>query len=297
MNEIKKISPIKGKHKRQEYEFEKKSANSIEKLEVSGLCWQPDNREKYILDNIYGTFSEGGFYGILGPNGSGKTSLIRHILRFLDIKEGIISVGNKDIKEFSRKEFACRISFVPQNVNMDVNFCVYDIIAMGRNPYMKRFQDLSTKDKEIINHAMEVTSCIHLKDKNFSYLSGGEAQRVLVARAIAQDTKYLILDEPISHLDIRYQVELMETLKRLNEEENKTIIAILHDLNLSSAYCKDIFLMKDGRVYASGLVEEVLTKENLKAVYDMNFEIHKMHNKDTMFFIPVVDNIKEQGIG
>lgn len=257
-------------------------------LNIEKLCWQAEDKEKYILNNISGRFKEGGFYGILGPNGSGKTSLVRHILRFIDVKHGLICLDNKDIKDYSRKELACSISFVPQNVNIDVSFTVYDIVAMGRNPYMKRFQDLSQKDRDLINHAMEVTNCAYLKDKAFSYLSGGEAQRVLVARAIAQDTKYLILDEPISHLDIRYQVELMETLKKLNEEENKTIIAILHDLNLSSAYCKEIFLMKDGKVYIEGLVKDVLTEENLKAVYDINFEIHKMKSKNSMFFIPVV---------
>ncbi|EMU52205.1 ABC transporter ATP-binding protein [Clostridium butyricum] len=257
-------------------------------LNIEKLCWQAEDKEKYILNNISGRFKEGGFYGILGPNGSGKTSLVRHILRFIDVKHGLICLDNKDIKDYSRKELACSISFVPQNVNIDVSFTVYDIVAMGRNPYMKRFQDLSQKDRDLINHAMEVTNCAYLKDKAFSYLSGGEAQRVLVARAIAQDTKYLILDEPISHLDIRYQVELMETLKKLNEEENKTIIAILHDLNLSSAYCKEIFLMKDGKVYIEGLVKDVLTEENLKAVYGINFEIHKMKSKNSMFFIPVV---------
>lgn len=257
-------------------------------LNIEKLCWQAEDKEKYILNNISGRFKEGGFYGILGPNGSGKTSLVRHILRFIDVKHGLICLDNKDIKDYSRKELACSISFVPQNVNIDVSFTVYDIVAMGRNPYMKRFQDLSQKDRDLINHAMEVTNCAYLKDKAFSYLSGGEAQRVLVARAIAQDTKYLILDEPISHLDIRYQVELMETLKKLNEEENKTIIAILHDLNLSSAYCKEIFLMKDGKVYVEGSVKDVLTEENLKAVYGINFEIHKMKSKNSMFFIPVV---------
>ncbi|WP_283624812.1 ABC transporter ATP-binding protein [Clostridium butyricum] len=257
-------------------------------LNIEKLCWQAEDKEKYILNNISGRFKEGGFYGILGPNGSGKTSLVRHILRFIDVKHGLICLDNKDIKDYSRKELACSISFVPQNVNIDVSFTVYDIVAMGRNPYMKRFQDLSQKDRDLINHAMEVTNCAYLKDKAFLYLSGGEAQRVLVARAIAQDTKYLILDEPISHLDIRYQVELMETLKKLNEEENKTIIAILHDLNLSSAYCKEIFLMKDGKVYVEGSVKDVLTEENLKAVYDINFEIHKMKSKNSMFFIPVV---------
>lgn len=257
-------------------------------LNIEKLCWQAEDKEKYILNNISGRFKEGGFYGILGPNGSGKTSLVRHILKFIDVKHGLICLDNKDIKDYSRKELACSISFVPQNVNIDVSFTVYDIVAMGRNPYMKRFQDLSQKDRDLINYAMEVTNCAYLKDKAFSYLSGGEAQRVLVARAIAQDTKYLILDEPISHLDIRYQVELMETLKKLNEEDNKTIIAILHDLNLSSVYCKEIFLMKDGKVYTEGSVKDVLTEENLKAVYDINFEIHKMKSKNSMLFIPVV---------
>lgn len=257
-------------------------------LNIEKLCWRAEDKDRYILNNISGRFQEGGFYGILGPNGSGKTSLVRHILRFIEIKHGIICLNNKDIRNYSRKELACNISFVPQNVNIDVSFTAYDIIAMGRNPYMKRFQDLSEEDRNLINRAMEVTNCTYLKDKTFSYLSGGEAQRVLVARAIAQDTKYLILDEPISHLDIRYQVELMETLRRLNEEDNKTIIIILHDLNLSASYCKEIFLMKDGRVYAEGMVKDVLTEENLKAVYDINFEIHKMKSTDSMFFIPII---------
>lgn len=256
-------------------------------LSVNNLCWKPDKDNEYILNNISSDFHEGGFYGILGPNGSGKTSFIRHILRLLEIKEGKICLDDKNINNYSRKQLAGNISFVPQDVNMDVNFTVYDIVAMGRTPYQKRFQDLSKRDKEIIEYAMEMTNCTYLRDKPFSYLSGGESQRVLVARAIAQDTKYLVLDEPISHLDIRYQVELMETLKKLNKEENKTIIAILHDLNLSAAYCDDIVLMKDGKVFAKGKKEQVLTRENLKATYEIDFEIHKLKNKEGMFFIPI----------
>ena len=259
-------------------------------LSISNLSWQPNNEEK-ILNEISSDFKEGGFYGILGPNGSGKTSLIKHILRFLEVKEGSISLDERNINKYSRKELAANISFVPQNVNMDVNFSVYDIIAMGRTPYLKRFQDLTMEDKRIIQHAMEITNCVYLKDKMFANLSGGESQRVLVARAIAQDTKYLILDEPISHLDIRYQVELMETLKRLNDEENKTIIAILHDLNLSSAYCKDIILMKNGSIYSKGSVESVLTKKNLKAVYEMDFEIQRLTKSNQLFFVPLVSGL------
>lgn len=255
-------------------------------LNIAELSWHPNNES--ILNNISSTFNEGGFYGILGPNGSGKTSFIRHILRFLETKKGIIKLQERNIEDYSRKELATNISFVPQNVNMDVNFTVYDIVSMGRTPYLKKFQELTSKDKELIEYAMEITKCSYLRNKPFSYLSGGESQRVLVARAIAQDTKYLILDEPISHLDIRYQVELMETLKELNEKENKTIIAILHDLNLSAAYCKNIILMKKGSIFSNGLVEEVLTKENLKEVYEMNFEIHKIPTNGQLCFVPIV---------
>lgn len=183
------------------------------KIEIDNLCYRPYLDCEYILKNIYAQFNDGGFYGILGPNGSGKTTLIRHILKFLEIKEGNVQIDQKNIDDYKRKELATNISFVPQNVNMDINFSVYDVVAMGRNPYLKRFSDLTKKDKDIIEKAIYYADCTHLKEKNFSNLSGGESQRVLIARAIAQDTKYIILDEPISHLDIRYQIDIMETLK------------------------------------------------------------------------------------
>ncbi len=255
-------------------------------LDIKDLNWQAENSKMYILNNVSARFSEGGFHGILGPNGSGKTSLIRHIFKFLNIQKGSIYLEKKDINSISRKVMASKISFVPQNVNVEVDFTAYDMVLMGRTPYLKRFQDISKEDEEKIYHAMKITNTLDLKDKSFSYLSGGEAQRVLIARAIAQDTKYLVLDEPISHLDIRYQVEVMETLKKLNKEENKTIIAILHDLNLSAAYCDKILLMKDGKVFAEGKSADVLTKDNLKKVYDMDFSIHYIDNR--MFFVPVI---------
>lgn len=255
------------------------------KINVKNLFYKPYPNEEYILNNISADFNDGGFYGILGPNGSGKTTLIRHILRFLETKKGAVYIDKKNIDEYKRKEIAENISFVPQNVNAKINFSVYDVVAMGRNPYLKRFEGLTKDDKDIIEKAMVYADCIHLKDKIFLNLSGGESQRVLIARAIAQDTKYIILDEPISHLDIRYQVDIMETLKKLNEKENKTIIVILHDINLSASYCKYIFLMKDGHVFSEGPSLDVLTKENLKNVYDIDFEIYKMDDKN-VFFVP-----------
>lgn len=258
------------------------------KLAIEGLSWKP--KQRTILKDISAMFLEGGFYGIMGPNGSGKTSLIRHILRFLDVKEGAIYLNDANLQQYPRKKLAAHISFVPQNVNMEVDFTVYEVIAMGRMPYQTRFKEYTKEDHEKIEHAIKITKCENLRENSFSNLSGGEAQRVLVARAIAQDTPYLVLDEPISHLDIRYQVELMETLKYLNKQEGKTIIAILHDLNLSAAYCKEIVLMKDGMVFDYGLVEEVLTKANLKEVYGMIFEIYEAEHRNQRFYIPVISS-------
>lgn len=256
------------------------------KLKIQNLTWQPNSKQAPVLENLSSQFREGGFYGILGPNGSGKTSLLRHILRFIQGEEGLITLKEKKLSEYRHKELATNLAFVPQNTFIDAEFIVEDIVAMGRTPYQKRFSALSKEDKNIIEHAMEVTNCVQYKKKSFTYLSGGEAQRVLVARAIAQDTPWILLDEPISHLDIKHQVELMETLRELNEKENKTIIAILHDVNLSASYCKDVVLMKNGQIFAAGSVDDILTSENLRQVYEINFD--KCYNPVTKvpYFIP-----------
>ena len=263
-------------------------------IDVDALSWKPGGEQEAILNQVSQTFHEGIFYGIMGPNGSGKTSFIRHLLSFLAIQEGKIQLKNHELDTYTRKDLATYISFVPQNVNLEVDFTVYEMIAMGRTPYSKRFKSLTEEDEKIIEHAIQIMHCESLQDRPFSYLSGGEAQRVLVARAIAQDTKCLILDEPISHLDIRYQVEIMETLKYLNEKEGKTIIAILHDLNLCAAYCKQVVLMNKGKIHASGSVEEVLTKKHLKEVYDMTFEIYEQADRKQKFYIPVTPSWVEE---
>lgn len=259
-------------------------------IQVNELTWKPNTLQDAILHKVSSSFRKGVFYGIMGPNGSGKTSFIRHLLRFLEVEQGRIDLKGKNLKHYPRKSLATCISFVPQNVNLEVDFTVYEMVAMGRTPYSQRFKPLNEEDEAMIEHAMKITKCESLKNRPFSLLSGGEAQRVLIARAIAQDTECLILDEPISHLDIRYQVEIMETLKYLNEKEGKTIITILHDLNLGAAYCKEMILMNQGKVYASGSVEEVLTKDHLKEVYGMEFEIYEATHRQQRFYIPILSS-------
>ncbi|WP_167958478.1 ABC transporter ATP-binding protein [Anaerosporobacter faecicola] len=255
-------------------------------INIAKLSWKPTTSDRMILKEITCKLSAGNFYGILGPNGSGKTSLMRHLLRLLPVKAGKIQLDQKDITRLKQEEFARLVSFVPQKTAIDAEFTVYDIVAMGRTPYQKHFQGLGKEDETIILQALEATKCIHLKDQYFTQLSGGEAQRVLVARTIAQDTPWLVLDEPIASLDIKHQVDLMDTLRTLNREKDKTVIAILHDLNLAAKYCNEIILMKDGEIYDAGPVEEVLTVKNLKAVYEIDFYMERNSHTGDRYFIP-----------
>ncbi len=259
----------------------------LQSIQISELSWQPQKGEEAILKEICATFRQGGFYGILGPNGSGKTSFIRHILRLLPIETGRVLLENKEITSYKRNDIAKKMSLVPQNTNIETKFTVYDIVMMGRAPYQKRFQAPSEKDKEIVSEAMKMTNCFTLRDAVFSRLSGGEKQRVVTARAIAQQTPWLFLDEPVAHLDVRYQMELMKYLKKLNDTKHTSIITVLHDINLAARYCKQIVLMKDGRIMAAGETKQVLTIENLTKVFEISFYALENEALGGNYFIPI----------
>jgi iron complex transport system ATP-binding protein len=177
-----------------------------------------------------------------------------------------------DVYDINRRQLAGLVSFLPQSFDGGVNFSVYDVVAMGREPYRKNFGSLTALDKEKIDEAMEYTNCSHLKERNIQLLSGGERQRVMIARTIVQDTPWIILDEPVSSLDIKHQYDLMLLLQRLRREKSKTIVAILHDLNLAYSFCNKVILMKNGEIFAQGDTQEIFTVSNLKEVYDMEFE-------------------------
>ncbi|MDF2943667.1 MAG: transporter [Herbinix sp.] len=253
---------------------------------IEELTWQPSKEKKNILDHINFCFEDENFYGIIGPNGSGKTSLVKHLLRFREVKSGKIELDETNLKDYNRQELAKKIALVPQNTMMDFAFQAYDIVMMGRSPYQKRFADASEADQKLVMEAMKLTDCYDMKEKEVSLLSGGEAQRVITARAIAQDTKWLILDEPTSSLDVKHQIELMEALVKLKERKSKTIIAVLHDINIAARYCNKIIMMKDGKIHSHGNTEEVLTKENLYEVYGIQFELLEASKTGKIYYIP-----------
>ncbi len=257
-----------------------------ENLLVESLTWNPQKDGRPILEHISCLFEKGNIYGIIGPNGSGKTSLVKNILRFIQAEEGHIMLDGINLMNYKRKHLAKKMALVPQNTAIESPFCVYDIVMMGRIPYQKRFADASKLDFEIVEQAMRLTDCYELKDKNVATLSGGEAQRVVTARAIAQDTQWLILDEPTSSLDVKHQIDLMESLVKLNRQKENTIIAVLHDINMAAVYCNRMIIMKNGRIHSNGKTEEVLTKENLMDVYGVDFEILENLRTGKNYYIP-----------
>jgi len=242
-------------------------------INIDNLSFAFDQEE--ILKSIDLKIEKGKFYSILGPNGSGKTTLVKNICRTLSSKHGSIYIGDKDIKRLGNKEMAKEVSLVPQNTLVEFDFSALDIVLMGRTPYISRFSKESEEDFKIARAAMEATNTWHLRSKSINSLSGGERQRVIVARAITQDTDIILLDEPISSLDIYHQVEILNAIKKLNSNKKVTIIAVLHDLNMAAAYSDEIIMMHKGKVYTQGSPEEVLIDEKVKEVYGIDVHVIK----------------------
>ena len=209
------------------------------------------------------------FVGIIGPNGSGKSTLLKCIYRILKHNNGCIMLGEEDISKMSVKESAKKLAVVAQHNYYNFDFSVGEVVLMGRSPHKKSLEPDNSEDYDIVNESLEKVGMLGFKNRSFSTLSGGEQQRVILARALAQQTPCLILDEPTNHLDIKYQLSLLNIVKSLN----LTIISAIHDLNIASMYCDRLFVMKNGRIVGMGTPQEVLTKEFIKEIYDIDVEI------------------------
>jgi len=241
-------------------------------LKVKNLSFKYD--DKNILNDISFTLDVGDFVGILGPNGCGKTTLLKNINRWLKPHKGSVYVDGSNVFKLSVKDLAKRVATVPQDTSLeDISFTVEQVVAMGRNPHLKSFEHEHSKDMLIIEDCMKTMDVMHLRDKPINQLSGGERQRVLIARALAQQPTLLLLDEPTSHLDINYQWELLELLKNLCIKKSLTILIVLHDINLASMFCNKVILLKEHRIYKMGYLHEVINEQNIKEVFNMNVRV------------------------
>ncbi len=226
--------------------------------------------KKIVLKNINITFEEGTLTGIVGPNGSGKSTFLKTLAALLEPYEGVVYVDLKNIHKMSRKELA-KIMSVVLTERPDVELLkVKDLVALGRYPYTGLLGRLSKRDEEAVQEALRLVKADHLADRYFNELSDGEKQKVLIARALAQEPRILILDEPTTFLDIRHRMEIMAILRDIAKRKNIIIIASLHELDLASKFCDKIIIMKDGHIVAAGTPEEVLQEEVLSQVYSLD---------------------------
>ena len=209
----------------------------------------------------------GEMLGLIGPNGSGKSTVIKAMSRVIPLYSGKILVDGKDIAKIHRAELARLIGVVPQMPLLPSTFTAFEIVLMGRNPYLGLFQYESSEDMAITWQAMGRTNTQSLAERQVGELSGGEIQRLVIARVLAQQPKSILLDEPTSNLDINYQLEILDLIKSLCREDNLAVVITMHDLNLASQYCDRLILINRGQAHAQGTPAEVITERNIEEVY------------------------------
>lgn len=221
-----------------------------------------------VLHGVRVAVESGEFVGLIGPNGCGKSTLLRVLTCVLRPRSGAVWLDGQQIERWSALERARRLAFVPQQEPAQFDFTVRDVVLMGRYPYRARFRSETREDYAIVGRALAEADLVHLADRSILHLSGGEYRRVLLARALAQQTPLLVLDEPTAHLDVTHQAELLHLTRRLTREKQVGALAALHDLNQAAEFCDRLVLLKSGRVIADGAPEQVLTVEHLRQVYD-----------------------------
>ncbi|MDX3767045.1 heme ABC transporter ATP-binding protein [Streptomyces sp. NBC_01707] len=240
------------------------------RLEIEGVTVEAAGAR--IVDDIHLTVESGAFVGLVGPNGSGKSTLLRCVYRALRPAEGVVRLDGDDIHAMDSRAVARVLAVLPQESSAEFDFTVTEVVAMGRLPHRGR---TAVSDREICAEAMSRTGVTHLADRGFLALSGGEKQRVLIARALAQRPKVLVLDEPTNHLDIAHQLDVLSLVRG----SGLTVLAALHDLNLAAAHCDLLYVVADGRVVASGPPRDVLQPALLADVFGVR--AHPVRHPET----------------
>ncbi|MFS0765532.1 heme ABC transporter ATP-binding protein [Peribacillus phoenicis] len=236
-----------------------------------------------IIEDITLHIKTGQFVGLIGPNGSGKSTLLKNASRILEPHTGSVHLDGRDLYRLSQKQTAREMAVVSQETSLTFDFSVQEMVWMGRHPHKRLFQGDSEKDRRIVNHALARVEMSGFEDRSFMSLSGGEKQRVLIARALAQEANIIILDEPTNHLDIRHQLQLLDLVKKLDV----TVLTALHDINLAAMYCDHIYVIQNGKVITSGTPEAVLTTKMIRKVFGVETEIgiHPITQKTHITFL------------
>ncbi len=231
--------------------------------------------ERQIFSGLSLSLERGEVLGLIGPNSSGKTTLLKLMDGLLQPQGGRILLEERNLEQIPRARVARTIAVVPQAMEVPFSFTVGEIVLMGRAPYLTRFGWEKQKDLDVAHEAMALTDVAGLGERTFWELSQGEKQRVLIARALAQEPRVVLLDEPTSHLDINHQVEINELIRGLNLQKGLSVLHISHDLNLAAEYCHRIVLLHQGSVFSAGVPSEVITEENIRRVYETKVLVEK----------------------
>ena len=268
---------------------------------VSALLWADNVSFRYaagaplVVDGVTIRLADGALAGILGPNGSGKTTLLRLLSGTRRPTSGRVLLGpstslrasDRPLDSLSRREAAREIAVVPQETELAFEYRAIEIVLMGRHPHLGVFTVEGPGDVRIAQDALAATGTSHLADRLFHELSGGEKQRIVIAAALAQSANLLLLDEPTASLDLGYQLEISALLQRLNRDRGVTMAISTHDLNLAASICRELILIRDGRVLASGPASDVLTPENVQRLYDVEADVRMNSETGHMTVVPV----------
>ena len=260
-------------------------------INVSGLSCEIDSTP--ILENVSFGVGVGDYLSILGPNGAGKTTLLKCLNRILPISGGSITLDGRDLSEYNQKQLARRLGYVPQARGISLSYSVREFLLMSRYPYLSPFHPPGAADREKVDEMLKEVALAEFSERPMATLSGGECQKVLIAAALVQEAPVLLLDEPTTFLDPRYQVEINTLLRRLNRENGTTILAVSHDVNSSLLNSTRVLALKQGRTAFSGTVDDALAPDELEKIFDVPFTIIERPGADAPI---VVADHEGQGI-
>jgi iron complex transport system ATP-binding protein len=253
-------------------------------IEIKNL--NVDYGSRHILKNISLDVKRGEILALLGPNGSGKSTLIRALSGVAPASSGTLSLSGRTLGGLDAAGRARLMAVVPQTVSLPPAFTVWETVLLGRTPYLNFLGQISAKDEAIARYALSKVDALSFAERRVGQLSGGEQQRVLLARALAQSTPVLLLDEPTTHLDLQHQVGLLELVRKLARQENLTVLIALHDLNLAARYADRLALIVDGEIKALGTPKEVLQPEMIASVYHWPVQVMQHPFLDTLLILP-----------
>lgn len=248
-------------------------------------------QDKVILQDIDVEIRKGRLTSMIGPNGAGKSTLLSAITRLIDFEEGTIDIEGKTITDYKSNDLAKKLSILKQSNHTELNITVEELVKFGRFPHSKG--RLKQEDRDQVEYALELLHLTEIRGRYLKTLSGGQRQRAYVAMTIAQDTDYILLDEPLNNLDMKHSVQIMQTLRRLAKELDKTIVVVIHDINFASCYSDDIIALKDGQLVKASTKNEVIQTDILKELYDMDVKIEEIRGQRICIYYDEVTEVPE----